>query len=478
MFDFDPYYHRSPRLKPGSGLKAVDFAPEDFSPRAKQTAAEEDLPGQEGLGPGPTPFYDFAGGFKPQVETSPDLPSLDDLFKPFDLDSEHPVSAEEAYEDLYAPSVDEFYYEDMDTRPPEVIKTLAQAEQLADEIVSAARAQADETLKNAKNEAAALIADLKRRQEQNEQESRQEIERRQQSIGEKTQQAEAALAAAESERLAAEQDRTEAAAQLAEAEERIAGLEGERNRLEQEHAARLADLEQSKEAVLAEAKAAGLEEGRRLGMEEGRKTGQYQALENFQKQVEDFLALADKLEKLYDDLWQANAPMMIKLALEAAGHIVNKELSASDDLAVQAFKACIDYLSRAHKVTVLVRPQDIAGLELAKAEQRERLGALVKVEFKGDDTLGPGDLIIESDIGRLDATIKHRTAEVLGVLRQAFEDRYGQAGQTGSSVKQDAAGHEADIVDVDFEDEAAGEKLSAPDLSPPANENAPENEPE
>ena len=447
---FDPRYHRSPKLKPEAALKAADFALEDFDPRA------EGRPNREAL-PSSMAFDDFnrpPSDFKPQVDPLNDLPSLDDLFKPFDLESEFPSTVDEPYEDLYQPTVDEFSYEDLDTRSPEVIQTLAQAEAQAREIIKSAQTQAAEMMKKARNEAAALVAGLKRRQEQSEGDARREIEELRQEAGDRLKKAEDYLIAAEIERKTTEEKRLEAEARLAEVADRIAGLEEERSSLNQEHSARLDELEQSKESILAEARRSGFEEGQTKGQEAGLENGKREALEGFQKQVEDFVALAAKLENLYDDLWQANSPLMIKLAIEAAEHIVNKELSQSEDLSVQAFKASIDYLSQAHKVTVLVRPQDIAQLELAKAEQRERLGALVKVEFKGDNTLGPGDLIIESDIGRLDATIKHRSSQILESLRKAFEDRYENqdAAQSPAGSSPKAAD---DIVDVEYETEAA-----------------------
>lgn len=447
---FDPRYHRSPKLKPEAALKAVDFALEDFDSR-KENRRREGPPVSAAFGDFDQPSSDF----KPQVDPLNDLPSLDDLFKPFDLESEYPATVDEPYEDLYQPTVNEFSYEDMDTRSPEIIQTLAQAEAQAGEIISAAQAQAAVMMKKARNEAAALVAAMKRRQEQNERDIRQEIEELRQSRREKLKQAEEYLANADSERQAAEEKRLKAEARLTEVADRIAGLEEERSLLNQEHTARLSELEQSKEGVLAEAKRAGFEEGQLKGQESGRAQGNREALEQFQKQVEGFAALAAKLENLYEELWQANSPLMIKLAIEAAEHIVNKELAQSEDLAVQAFKASIDYLSQAHKVTVLVRPQDIAQLELAKAEQRERLGALVKVEFKGDETLGPGDLIIESDIGRLDATVKHRSTQVLEALRKAFEERYKDQ-DLGSRPSAEPDRKAADdIVDVEYETEAA-----------------------
>jgi hypothetical protein len=113
---------------------------------------------------------------------------------------------------------------------------------------------------------------------------------------------------------------------------------------------------------------------------------------------------------------------MVQLAIEGAEGILNKELKSAEDLAVRAFEACIDYLDQAHRVVFQARPQDIPLLEEARADQRQRLGALVKVSFQPDERLGPGDLIMESDVGRLDATVKHRAVQVMAVLREAFEN--------------------------------------------------------
>jgi hypothetical protein len=135
--------------------------------------------------------------------------------------------------------------------------------------------------------------------------------------------------------------------------------------------------------------------------------------------------ILESLENLYQGLWRANGPMMIQLAIEAVEGILNKELKSAEDLTVRAFEACIDFLGQAHQVVFQARPQDLSLLEEARSEQRQRLGALVKVTFQPDEGLGPGDLIMESDVGRLDATVEHRASQVLKVLREAFESAQG-----------------------------------------------------
>jgi len=230
----------------------------------------------------------------------------------------------------------------------------------------------------------------------------------------------------------AEASRAEAETNLAAVKDRIAGLdlehqkqqeeiENRRRELEAEYQSLRAELDVRREEVLAEAKAAGQREGYDQGLAEGRATGREEGLAPWRVKAEALNGVLDRIEDLYQDLWRANGPLMIQLAIEAVEGILNKELKSAEDLAVRAFEASIDFLGQAHRVVFQARPQDIPLLEEARAEQRERLGALVKVTFQPDERLGPGDLIMESDVGRLDATVKHRAAQVLKVLREAFE---------------------------------------------------------
>ena len=477
MSDFDSRYHRSPKVSSPETVVA-DFEPEVF----KTLESADPIPdpnedfGKDAppKGPAPDPFEEFQVNQKPLSSLMADLPSLDGLFKPFDLTSENPVPLKE-YEDLAdfaAPT--EFVYEDLDTRDPNVVRTLAQAEARRDEIIRAAEEQASRIIAGAETEARGLAAEAHAQEQLALEESKKEVEKINEAAKafRDASEEDRALAAAELE--SAHNTRSEAEAMLAAAGERIAGLDQERRIMEEEIAARRAELESefaaknaefeaSRQNLEEEARTSGHQEGHERGLAEGKATGRQEASAAFQKQVEGLVAVMGQMENIYNDLWTANSPMMIKLAIEAAEQILNKELAEAQDLAAHAFGACIDFLSQAHQVTFLARPQDIAQLEAAKAEQRERLGALVKVTFQPDETLGPGDLIVESDVGRLDATIKHRTAQVLNVLREAFAGKYGDL--TADNPPEPAAADDPDIIDIPVEPDepeagAAGEETA------------------
>ena len=434
MSNFDPRYHRSPKNPPNA--EVVEFEPEHFT-RLERTGPIPDPDEDFGKDappkpPAPDPFEEFKEDRKkPLADLMEGLPSLDGLFKPFDLASEDPVST--GFEEMYeAPPAVDYVFEDMDTRNPDVIRTLEQAEEVYRQKILEAEEKASRLTEGAETEVRGRVAEA-------EAQARAIVEQAEKEAKAAT---ESIRAAADAERTAAATDRAAAAAALADAEarlaavaDRISGLDDEWKVLEEETVSRKKSLAEEeagvraalaaeKDKVLTEAKENGHQEGLLKGLEEGRNAGRAEAAKVFQDQIEGLVTVMSRMENIYNDLWAANGPMMIKLAIEAAEQILNKELREADDLAARAFEACIDFLSQANKVTFLARPQDIAQLEQAKADQRARLGALVNVTFKPDESLGPGDLIVESDVGRLDATIKHRTKQVMDVLREAFAGTY------------------------------------------------------
>lgn len=429
MSDFDPRYYRSPKNPPGA--EVVAFEPEEFSPK-KKGGDDSDL--KEGLDTQNEPIFDPFEEFQPDKKLDDPLegfPSLDGLFKPFDLASDNPDQDE--FGDMFdlPPPVD-FAFEDLDTRNPDVVRTLEQAEVIYHQKELEAAQEAALITQKAQTEAKALVEEAEAKAKNVVARAAQEAE---ESVAAIKGQATAALEAATEERAAATRDRALAEAHLAAVADRISGLDDEWKKLETETSHRRAaltaeeaevraELEAARLKTLEEAKESGYKDGLTRGLEEGEAKGRAEGLKAFQDQVEGLVTIMERMENIYRDLWKANEPMMIKLAIEAAEQILNKELGEAKDLAARAFEACVDFLSQAKEVTFLARPEDIAQLEQAKAQQRARLGALVRVHFQPDDTLGPGDLIVESDVGRLDATVKHRADQVLDVLRQAFAGTY------------------------------------------------------
>ncbi|MDR2141775.1 MAG: hypothetical protein LBR11_08315 [Deltaproteobacteria bacterium] len=174
------------------------------------------------------------------------------------------------------------------------------------------------------------------------------------------------------------------------------------------------------EQAVREGHQAGLAQGLAQGEAEGRAKGEAVGREQALERVKSLTLALAKVENIWPSLWETYGSLMTQLAVEAAEAIVNKEIESGQGLAAGAFRACVAYLSKAHEATFRVNPADLAELEAARAETRGLVDGLARVKFLPDPAMGPGDLVMESDVGRLDATLKSRREKVMTVLREAL----------------------------------------------------------
>jgi flagellar assembly protein FliH len=207
---------------------------------------------------------------------------------------------------------------------------------------------------------------------------------------------------------------------LAEAEavvrDMIARAEAEAQNMKDE----AARLKAEAEALRAKA----FEEGRQAGHQQGMAQGQAQGLAAFQKDVAPLLASFKKVDQLYNDIWTAHEPLLVRLAVQTAQRIVLKELETPQEVVAAAFRASIEHLQGRHRAVFRVHPQDQAHLESLQGEARERLSGLTQLSFESDPHLARGDLTLETEAGRLDATLKHRLEAVTKAVDEALTERF------------------------------------------------------
>ncbi|MEW6264160.1 MAG: FliH/SctL family protein [Thermodesulfobacteriota bacterium] len=187
-------------------------------------------------------------------------------------------------------------------------------------------------------------------------------------------------------------------------------------------------IKQEAEKIKAEAealRARAAEEGRTQGFQKGLAQGREEGRKKFETDAAPTLAALERLEDLYQDLWKINEAPLVKLAASIAERIVFQEVSTSPATIASAFKAALDQLHQQHQVVFRLNPADLANLELVSDEMKGRLKGLVKITFEPDPNLSRGDLIMETEAGRLDATVRRRIEAVLPaveeVLVQSFD---------------------------------------------------------
>ena len=171
-------------------------------------------------------------------------------------------------------------------------------------------------------------------------------------------------------------------------------------------------------------KAKATEEGRAEGMNAGLEEGGKQGRQAFDAQAAPALEALSGIQGLYEDLWQVNEASMVKLAVKMAERIVFEELKTSPELILQAFQAAVDQLNQQHHALFRLNPEDLALLETAGEQLREQISGLVKIELEPDPSLKRGELVMETESGRLDATLKRRIEAVTASVNQALQQEF------------------------------------------------------
>ena len=183
-----------------------------------------------------------------------------------------------------------------------------------------------------------------------------------------------------------------------------ARIEGERNAAEAEKKARAAGYE------------AGYAEGERAGhksaFEESKREFERQHAA-IVKQMQQAIAEIDVMkEGLRIAAEKDLLDFSVTLATKMTCHIGRSFREA----AIENVKRAIRLIGSKTDLTIRVNPQDFASMETYAAAALRSAAASPAVKIVSDDSMAPGGCIVETDRGRVDATLETQIDELTGLL--------------------------------------------------------------
>jgi flagellar assembly protein FliH len=169
------------------------------------------------------------------------------------------------------------------------------------------------------------------------------------------------------------------------------------------------------ERLVAEAqtRAAEIERGaRERGRAEALAQAQAQAQFELNRAVEDLrVRLAGTLEELAvlrSKLTARAEQDLVRLALEIAKKVVQREVKVDHEVALTLARVALGRLHSRAGAVVRLHPDDYAYV----AAHRERLSGESSVEIVEDRSVGPGGCVVQSEMGEIDARIEQQFAEI------------------------------------------------------------------
>lgn len=163
---------------------------------------------------------------------------------------------------------------------------------------------------------------------------------------------------------------------------------------------RIAELERLRQTEVAQAKQAGFEEGRQKALQEA--AGQMTAaLDRMAQKLNEVAGLRNKM-RLFAEM------DIVKLGLAIAQRILRRELTTDPETIHGLVHAALQKIQNKDIFRVRVYPAGAEGLKASLA----RAGAAPAIQVIPDPTLKTGDLLFETSVGELDASVETQLQEV------------------------------------------------------------------
>lgn len=153
------------------------------------------------------------------------------------------------------------------------------------------------------------------------------------------------------------------------------------------------------------------------GIEEGYAEGMRRAEATLLAERRRLVAAIESLAALRDQMLRDSDAQVVDLALAIARELALGAADQDRQVAARLASAALEELGRSTRLVMRISPVDRAEIDawLAALPDRASHPTIALIE---DGALAPGELIAETDLGRVDARLETRLAQVARAIRE------------------------------------------------------------
>jgi len=130
--------------------------------------------------------------------------------------------------------------------------------------------------------------------------------------------------------------------------------------------------------------------------------------------------LLEEARKTKINMFNSCETDMVRLVIAVVKKIIAVELQTNPAIIVNVLQEAINYLDTPENITVYVNPRDVDNiLEVMNNGNLTDIGTnSINIDLKGDERVGVGGCLLESDAGSVDAQLETRTTSVLNAIQE------------------------------------------------------------
>lgn len=201
-------------------------------------------------------------------------------------------------------------------------------------------------------------------------------------------------------------------------EEALQALQQRHDHLQQELAKRRVELDEARkeaETLREQAREQGYRQGLAAGMEEGKKlyeTAKTELESYYEAAQQQVIQIQEEMQRLFEERFTAQEEPLKKLVLDVAEQVIRHQVTEFPHLLEQVLREALERLAHAEKVRLLVPREQLQWFAEKKELIREAAPRAEQIAVAPHHLLKPGDMIVETDRGTVDARVKEKLAAV------------------------------------------------------------------
>lgn len=155
--------------------------------------------------------------------------------------------------------------------------------------------------------------------------------------------------------------------------------------------------------------------------EEGKLSGVAEAEKTFSDVTQSFASACDEISKLKEKMLERSQSDMLRLVLAIAERVVQANIEIDTEVVTRTVKQAILLAVSAEEFHIRVNPEDLQVVNEHKPLFIASLSGLSNIEFVPDQTIIRGGCILESPLGRVDATLEAQMEAISTCLHEAIK---------------------------------------------------------
>ncbi|WP_099187225.1 FliH/SctL family protein [Tepidibacter mesophilus] len=148
------------------------------------------------------------------------------------------------------------------------------------------------------------------------------------------------------------------------------------------------------------------QEGYQKGYEEGFKDGQEKSIDKYKLEIDKAISIKNDVIRWKKDQIDEIEKDIINLVINSVDKIIKIKLDEDDEIILNLIKEALNKLTFTEKLTVRVNVDDFEKVNSSRDKILAMAGNIDDIQIKVDKSLEKGDLIIDTNAGSINPSIK------------------------------------------------------------------------